>query len=170
MFIELITTSQIRSILLGLVLVGILAAILSGTPLLGFLCLVPVLIGTLVNFAVLGWGGFTLDVTNALASSMGIGIGVDYAIHFVVRFRRQSRADATPEQAISRTMKSSGVAILYNAVVVMAGFALLSTSGFRANETLGLLVATNMAVCFLTTLTTLAAALFLAGSQFARTD
>jgi predicted RND superfamily exporter protein len=168
MFVNLIVTSQVRSLAIGLVLVGVLAAILGRSPVAGIFCLVPVLVGTLCNFAVLGWGGLPLDVVTALASSMGIGIGVDYAIHFVVRYRRAVDRGSSPARAIDLTMRSAGVAILYNAVVVMIGFALLSTSGFRVNRTLGLLVAMNMAVCFLATLTTLAAALYTLRPAFSR--
>lgn len=161
MFVNLIINSQIRSIGFGLVLVGIVSAWLTGSLLGGLFCLVPVLMGTLFNFAALGWLDIPLGVTSAVTSSMGIGIGVDYAIHYVVRYRRAHAQSGDGAKAIRTTMQSSGVAILYNALVVLTGFAVLSTSGFLVNQHMGLLVAINMAVCSVGALTVLAAVLYL---------
>jgi predicted RND superfamily exporter protein len=99
---------------------------------------------------------------------MGIGIGIDYAIHFVFRYRRDRLASMPPEQAMHETLSTSGVAIFYNAVVVMAGFLVLAASSFPPNRILGILVAQNMLVCLLGTVTLLAAALHLIQPAFLR--
>ncbi|NIR45783.1 MAG: MMPL family transporter [Gemmatimonadetes bacterium] len=125
-------------------------------------------VATVLNFGLLGWFGLELDTTTALLSSMGIGIGIDYAIHFVFRYRRDRLASMPPEQAMHETLSTSGVAIFYNAMVVMAGFLVLATSSFPPNHTLGVLVAQNMFVCFLGTVTLLAAALHLTQPAFVR--
>jgi predicted RND superfamily exporter protein len=168
MFAGLIISSQIRSLAIGLILVGLLAALLNRSFAAGFYCLIPVVVATVTNFAVLGWGGIPLGVTTALVSSMGIGIGVDYAIHFVVRYRREAAGGVEPAIAVARTMSSSGVAIFYNALVVMVGFSVLSTSGFLPNQRLGLMAALNMAVCFIATVTVLASALYYLRPAFTR--
>ena len=49
----------------------------------GLFTVLPVAVATVLNFGMLGWFDEPLGVTTALLSSMGIGIGVDYAIHFV---------------------------------------------------------------------------------------
>ena len=134
----------------------------------GFFTLIPVAVATVLNFGLLGWFGLRLDTTTALLSSMGIGIGIDYAIHFVFRYRRDRLASMPPEQAMHETLSTSGVAIFYNAVVVMAGFLVLSASGFPPNRILGILVAQNMLVCLLGTVTLLAAALHLIQPAFVR--
>ena len=97
-----------------------------------------------------------------------MGIGIDYAIHFVFRYRRDRLASMPPEQAMRETLSTSGVAIFYNAVVVMAGFLVLAASSFPPNRILGILVAQNMFVCLLGTVTLLAAALHLIQPAFLR--
>ena len=100
-----------------------------------------------------------MTVTMALMSSMALGIGVDYAIHFVIKYQGERASAASREDALTRTFASAGIAIFYNALVVFAGFLVLALSNFPPNRLLGLLVAFNMAVCFVGTVTLLAAAL-----------
>lgn len=167
-FVDLIISSQIRSLAMGLLLVAIMAAVFSRSVIAGLYCLIPVAIATVANFALLGWSGVPLGVTTALTSSMGIGIGIDYAIHFVVRYRREVSVNLDPAAAIVQTMNTTGVAIFYNAFVVMSGFLALMSSGFLVNQRLGLMAAVNMAICFTATMTILAAALYYWKPAFTR--
>jgi predicted RND superfamily exporter protein len=165
---DLIVRGQILSLVLALFVVLVLAALMSRSLAAGFFTVIPVAVATVLNFGLLGWFGLRLDTTTALLSSMGIGIGIDYAIHFVFRYRRDRLASMPPEQAMHETLSTSGVAIFYNAVVVMAGFLVLAASSFPPNRILGILVAQNMLVCLLGTVTLLAAALHLIQPAFLR--
>jgi predicted RND superfamily exporter protein len=165
---SLIVSGQIYSLVLALFVVIVLAALMSRSLAAGFFTVIPVAVATVLNFGLMGWFGLKLDIATALLSSMGIGIGIDYAIHFVFRYRRDRRASMPPEQAMHETLSTSGVAIFYNAMVVMAGFLVLAASSFPPNRILGVLVAQNMFVCFLGTVTLLAAALHLIQPAFVR--
>jgi hypothetical protein len=167
-FIDLIVTGQIRSLALGLLVVMLLAALMSRSLVAGLFTLLPVAVATVLNFGLMGWFHVPLGVTTALLSSMGIGIGVDYAIHFVFRYRRGRLGGLTREETMHETLSTSGVAIFYNALVVLAGFLVLATSEFPPNRQLGVLVSLNMAVCFLGTVTLLAAALHRIQPAFVR--
>jgi predicted RND superfamily exporter protein len=164
----LIVTGQIRSLALGLLIVLLLAALMSRSLTAGLFTLLPVAVATLLNFGLMGWFHVSLSVTTALLSSMGIGIGVDYAIHFVFRYRRGRLSGLTREETMHETLSTSGVAIFYNALVVLAGFLVLASSEFPPNRALGVLVSLNMAVCFLGTVTLLAAALHSLQPAFVR--
>jgi predicted RND superfamily exporter protein len=165
---NLIVRGQVLSLWLALFVVVVLAALMSRSLAAGFFTVLPVAVATVLNFGLMGWFGLRLDISTALLSSMGIGIGIDYAIHFVFRYRRDRLASMPPEQAMRETLSTSGVAIFYNAMVVMAGFLVLATSSFPPNHILGVLVAQNMFVCFLGTVTLLAAALHLIQPAFVR--
>jgi predicted RND superfamily exporter protein len=167
-FVGLIVAGQLRSLALGLVIVVLLAAFMSRSFTAGLFTVLPVAVATVLNFGLMGWFGVPLDVSTALLSSMGIGIGVDYAIHFVFRYRRDRLASMSPEAAMRETLSTSGVAIFYNAIVVLAGFLVLATSEFPPNRALGVLVSVNMFVCFLGTVTLLAAALHRIQPAFVR--
>ncbi len=167
-FIALIIAGQIRSLALALVMVVLLSAILCRSLVAGFFTVIPVAVATILNFGLMAWVGVNLSVATALVSSMGIGVGVDYAIHFVFRYRQDRRAAMSREAAMRETMSTSGVAIFYNALVVLAGFLVLAASEFPPNHGLGVLVSLNMAVCFIGTVTLLAAALHVIQPAFVR--
>jgi predicted RND superfamily exporter protein len=137
---HMIVYGQIRSLALGLAVVVLLAALMSRSLVAGLFTVLPIAVATLLNFGMLGWFDEPLGVTTALLSSMGIGIGVDYAIHFVFRYGRARRAGGSREAVMRETLSTSGVAIFYNALVVLAGFLVLATSEFPPNRALGLLV------------------------------
>ena len=90
---------------------------------------------------------------------MGIGIGIDYTIHFMARYRKALGEDPNPRRAIVLTMTSSGKAIFFNALVVVAGFLALLFSVTPPNQSLGMLVALNMVTSFLGAMTILPAVL-----------
>ena len=158
-FIDLITKGQVRSLLVALLLVVLLTSILFASLKLGLLSVIPAAIAVVLNFGVLGWLEIPLGAATAMISSIAIGIGVDFAIHFLVTYRRQCRAGSTSDAAMAETLRTTGTAILYNAVVVFAGFMVLASSSFPPNQALGLLVAMNMIVCLLGTVTVMAALL-----------
>jgi len=167
-FIVMIVEGQIYSLVLGILIVILLTAIMNRSFTAGLFTVIPVAVATVLNFGLLGWLEEPLSVTTGLLSSMGIGIGVDYAIHFVFRYRQGRRAGLAPEAVMRDTLKTSGVAIFYNALVVLAGFLVLATSEFPPNHVLGLLVSLNMFVCFVGTVTLLAAALHRIQPAFVR--
>jgi predicted RND superfamily exporter protein len=167
-FMNMIISGQIRSLALGLVIIILLAAIMSRSLTAGLFTVLPVAVATFLNFGMLGWFDEPLGVTTALLSSMGIGIGVDYAIHFVFRYRRCRLSGQNPETAMRETLSTAGVAIFFNALVVLAGFLVLAVSEFPPNRALGMLVSLNMLVCFLGTVTLLAAALHRIQPAFVR--
>jgi uncharacterized membrane protein YdfJ with MMPL/SSD domain len=61
----------------------------------------------------------SLFVTNT-ASLVGIGVAVDYSLFVLVRYREEISAGRSPDQARMCALKTSGVAVLYSALTVIA--------------------------------------------------
>ena len=115
----------------------------------------------------MGVAGIPLGVTTALLSGMSIGIGVDYAIHFVARYRRLAHSVADRKERIRMTMGTAGRAILFNAVVVTTAFLVLMFSNFPPSRSLGALVSVSMVSSFLGAVTVLPACLAFFRPKFA---
>jgi predicted RND superfamily exporter protein len=94
-----------------------------------------------------------LSTTTALMASIAIGIGIDFAVHFIERYRISQKSYSDKLQVANATMDHSGRAILFNAVVVIAGFMVLLFSVFPPNRALGALVSFNMFTSFAGTIT-----------------
>ena len=166
MFTDLILKGQISSLLLAYVLIVILVTVMFRSLLVGLIGSVPVAVTAVINFGVMGLAGIPLSTTTALVSSIAIGIGVDYAIHFNERYRDFARSVKDRLAVGKLTMKHTGRAILFNAVVVIAGFLVLQFSVFPPNRALGALVSLNMFTSFIGTVTIMYLLLFLSGRYF----
>ncbi len=101
----------------------------------------------------MGFLGIPLSSTTALLSSIAIGIGIDYAVHFLEQYRLNAINTNDKLVAAQKTMAHSGKAIIFNAIVVIAGFLVLIFSVFPPNRELGALVSLNMFTSFAGTLT-----------------
>ncbi len=149
-FTDLILQGQITSVILALLIVVILISFMFKKFIVGLIGAVPIVITTLINFGIMGLFGIPLSTTTALISSIAIGIGIDYAIHFIERYKIYSK-DNDKETTCRLTISHSGRAIIFNAVVVIAGFLVLLFSVFPPNRMLGALVSLNMFTSFLGT-------------------
>ena len=164
-FSQLILDGQIQSLAISLVIVVVLLAIMFRSIVIGLVGATPILITAVVNFGIMGVLGIPLSISTALISSIAVGIGIDYAIHMIERYKEYTAERGNRHEAAVLTMHHSGRAILYNAIVVASGFAVLLFSVFPPNRQVGGLVALNMAVSFLGTVTVLFLLLY-RGNQF----
>jgi uncharacterized protein len=151
-FTSLILEGQILSIGITLILVLILLSLMFRSIKAGLIGAVPITITALISFGVMGLLNIPLSTTTALLSSIAIGIGIDYAIHFIQNYRMNISKSGSRQDALYATMGQTGKAILFNAVVVIAGFLVLLFSVFPPNRTLGALVSMNMFTSLLGTL------------------
>jgi uncharacterized protein len=154
-FSELILEGQIKSLAISLAVVVVLLSIMFRSVVIGLMGATPILIMAVLNFGVMGVLGIPLSISTALISSIAVGIGIDYAIHVIERYQEYMADRGDRREAAILTMHHSGRAIMYNAVVVASGFAVLLFSVFPPNRQVGGLVALNMAVSFMGTATVL---------------
>ncbi len=151
-FTDLILEGQIKSLILSLIIIVILLSLMFKKVLVGLIGAIPITITALIGFGVMGLFNIPLSTTTALVSSIAIGIGIDYAVHFIDRYRTYAKSYAK-DKTVQETMHHSGRAISYNAMVVIAGFLVLLFSVFPPNRSLGALVSLNMFTSFLGTVT-----------------
>ncbi len=152
-FTQLILDGQIQSLGLSLLIIIVLLALTYGEISVGLIASVPILITTVVSFAVMGFLNVPLSTTTALLASIAMGVGIDYAVQFIERYRdyRQIHADKT--QAAIATMNHTGRAIMFNAIIVISGFLVMLFSVFPPNRELGSLISLNMFTSFIGTVT-----------------
>jgi len=152
-FTDLILEGQIMSLILSLIIVIILLGIMFKNIKLGLIGAVPIAVTALISFGVMGFLNIPLSTTTALLSSIAIGIGIDYAVHFIEQYKLNAISTGNKLLTAQKTMAHSGRAISFNAIVVIAGFLVLLFSVFPPNRELGALVSLNMFTSFLGTLT-----------------
>lgn len=152
-------SSQLQSIALAFVVVAVIVALLMRSWRAGPLSLMPLVLTVLVQFGVMGFARIPLDIATSMIAGITIGVGVDYGIHLISRYRQERQAGLGPGAALEAAMGTTGRAVLVNAVTLSAGFAVLIFSDFRAVSVLGMLLALTMVVSAVATLLPLAASL-----------
>ena len=152
-FARLILEGQIKSLVLSIIIVIILLALLFKSFTAGMFGSLPIIITAAVNFGIMGYLNIALNTTTALISSIAVGMGIDYSIHLLSKYKKYGVKNSDPQIAAQNTMKSSGKAIIFNALVVITGFLVLHFSSFPPNRELGYLVSLSLFNSFVLTLT-----------------
>ena len=132
----------------------------------GMFVMTPVLAAVILNFAFMGLTDTPIGWGSSMFTSVAICIGVDYAIHLIYKFRHEFGRSSTAVQALTRTLATTGKTILFNAVVVVAGFMVLLASVMPPNQQMGLLVSAAMLSSFIATLTVMPALILAARPRF----
>jgi hypothetical protein len=147
--VDAIVTGQVVSLSLSLVLVFVLVGVAFRSVGAGFWSVVPLFIAIPVLFGLMGFWAIELNVVTAMLSSIMIGVGVDYTIHFLWRYRAERAEGLSPEDAVFRTLTTAGRGIVFNALSVVAGFAVLLLSNFLPVKFFGFLVVVCITACLL---------------------
>lgn len=94
-----------------------------GSVVAALLPLAIAVIAVLGSFAQLSLLGSVTDVANTatnLTTALGLGLGIDYALLMVSRFREQLSAGASVDDAVRRTVNTAGRTVAFSAATVAA--------------------------------------------------
>ncbi|MCX8102827.1 MAG: MMPL family transporter [Candidatus Bipolaricaulota bacterium] len=163
---EQIKESQIWSLLTSVSASWLIVSLLMGSAVAGMLCIVPLVLTILTEFGLMAYLGLPLDMSTMMIGSIAIGIGIDYAIHFVERYRVEFARDEAARRALEHTLTYTGAGISYNALALTLGFGVLWLSTFKGLNTFGSLVALTMVVSALSAFTVIPAILLLWKPKF----
>ncbi len=152
---EMVIGGQAWSIATSLLLVFILSSLLFRSVVLGLFSTMPLFFSLFLNFGVMGVRQIALNVMTMATSSVAVGVGIDYAIHFIHRYQTTRLQGMSYSDAVPASMKASGVAIIINAMTVAAGFSALMFSEFSGVAQMGFLIALTMVTSAFAALTIL---------------
>jgi uncharacterized protein len=132
----------------------------------GLMGSLPLVFALVCNFGLMGWMGIRLDIATSLLSSIAIGIGVDYAIHLIWRLRAEREAGLPLEEAIPKTLQTTGRGIAVNAFSVMLGFSALFLSALTLLKAFAFLIIFSLLLCLVCALALIPALCVLWRPQF----
>lgn len=130
--------SMLGGSILALVLISMILIIALRSLRIGLISLVPNLFPVALAFGL--WGYVIKEVGMAIATvvALTLGIVVDDTVHFLskyLRARRERGLDA--EQAVRYAFNTVGTALVITSIVLVLGFAVLGTSGYRPSSHIG---------------------------------
>jgi hypothetical protein len=105
----------------------------------GLMAMLPLGLSVLFSYGLIGFWGKDYDMPIAVCSTLALGLGVDFAIHFTQRFRERFRKTGDLSSTIEWTMGGEpALAIFRNAVVVGLGFLPMVFASLGPYVTVGL--------------------------------
>jgi predicted RND superfamily exporter protein len=148
-------SSQIMT--LGTVFLGIMAMflILFRSISISLIAILPNFLAAGVVLGGMGIAGIPLDMMTITIAAITVGIGVDHAIHYITRFRREFEIDGDYLASMHRAHASIGRALFYTAITIIMGFSILALSNFIPSVYFGLLTALAMFAALLGSMTLL---------------
>jgi predicted RND superfamily exporter protein len=146
---EAVVEGQLLSLLSSIIVVAILIMLLFRSFNAGIISAVPLTFSIIVLFGLMGVFGIELNIVTALLSSIMIGVGVDYTIHFLWRYREERRAGLDAVSAVRKTLTTTGRGITFNALAVIIGFVALFFSTFLPVRFFGFLVVVSILACLI---------------------
>ena len=108
------------------------------------------------------------DFAPQLASMIGIGVGIDYALFIVTRYRQHLHAQHDPESANLAALVTAGRAVLFAGTVVVISLLGMLLMGFAFVEGLAVGSAATVLVTMLASVTLLPAVIGFAGHNIDR--
>jgi len=116
------------------------------------------IIGTLPNIftalfilGCMGAFGIPLDIMTITIAAITIGIGVDYAIHYIHRYKKEYAESGDNYQAIHKSQTTVGKALYFTSITITLGFVVLILSNFVPSIYFGLLTSVAMLVSLFAT-------------------
>ncbi|HET7791626.1 MAG TPA: MMPL family transporter [Gemmatimonadales bacterium] len=107
---------------------------------------------------------FVLNIT----TMVGLGVGIDYSLLVVTRFREELNRGLTPADAAMRTIQTAGSAVVTSGVTVVVGFLALVTTPLTETRSVGIGGLLVVAVAVLLAVTFLPALLAILGRNIDR--
>ncbi|WP_406033930.1 MMPL family transporter [Nocardioides sp. NBC_00163] len=153
--------------------VGIIAAMIILSLVLGSLVamglpIITAVVGLGVALATVGLVGHLLAIPSAgptLATMIGLGVGIDYALFLITRHQEQMRDGMPIRESIAHAVATSGSAIVFAGCTVVVALLALGVAGIPLVSALGYASAMAVVAAVLVAITLLPAFLGLLGHR-----
>jgi uncharacterized protein len=116
---------------------------------------VPILMTVAWLYAFMERAGYAINIVTATIAAVSIGIGIDFAIHYIARFREELVRHGDRMVAVRVAAEGTGTALVASAVSSAVGFAILALAPMPLFAAYGLLTAIMIVMAAMATLVVL---------------
>ena len=162
---DLMVTGMLKAVLCSFLVVFLLMLLEFRSLTFGVLAMVPLTGSIVLTYGLVGWIGLDYNMPIAVCAALTLGLGIDFAIHFLQRFKAHVIESRNVDLTNQHMFGEPGRAIARNAIIITIGFLPLTLSTLSPYITVGLFFASLMLFCTLATLFVLPAALRFVGAR-----
>ena len=156
--------SQRDSFMLVLGAILVMLFVLFRSLVLPFIVMLPQVLPAVAILGIMGWAGIQLDLVTVMIASIAMGVGVDAAIQYTMRYRIElAVTGGDRDEALRRSHRTIGLAIWVSTTVIVVGFCVLVLSDFFPSVWFGVFTGIAMLMSQFAALTTLPSLLLVTG-------
>jgi predicted RND superfamily exporter protein len=159
--LDAFTKSMLISLPLALVLTFLIATAFLRSIKYAAVSVVPILLVVAWVYGFMFLAGYTINPVTSTIAAIAIGVGIDFATHFTVRFREELVGEASRFPALRRAGEGTGGALVISALTSIAGFLVLGLAPMPIFAVYGILTAVMIALAVLVSLLVLPSLLLL---------
>ncbi len=137
---------MLNSFLSSFAIVLIMMIILFRSLIWGILAMIPLSVTIALIYGIIGYIGKDYDMPVAVLSSLTLGLAVDFAIHFLERTRSTYKKTGSWARANKEMFQEPARAITRNVIVIAIGFTPLLLAPLIPYQTVGVFLASIMAI------------------------
>lgn len=149
---EKMVKGMLEAFLGSFLAVFLMMTLLYRSALWGALCMAPLTVTIAVIYGLIGFVGKNYDMPVAVLSALGLGLAVDYSIHFLTRSRMMYVDYGSWAKTAGPVFGEPARAITRNAIVVGVGFLPLLLAPLVPYQTVGVFIAAILLLSGLSTM------------------
>lgn len=116
------------------------------------LAILPLSATILLVYGVIGFSGKDYDMPIAVLSTLVLGIAIDFAIHFIQRYRQLAEELGSVGLALGRVYEEPARAITKNALIIALGFVPMFFASLTPYIVVGVFMASIMVLSWVVSL------------------
>lgn len=142
--VDSIQESLVYSTIIAIIIVTIILIVIYRNFVLGLLSILPLILTIFWILGTMYLLEISLNVLTVMITALTIGLGIDYAIHIVQRFKEDvEKMDV--EDSISSTLEHTGSSLFISALTTICGFSVLVLAPITMTKHFGIITAITIA-------------------------
>lgn len=152
-FSDTLMADQARSTWISYILVFLAVFIAFRSLSLALYSIIPVLCGVMANYVFMYLLNIPFDMITVIFSAVAVGAGVDYAIHFLIRYKNKVGLDGrSVQELLGETIRETGRPIILTSLAIVGGMLMLLFASYTPVRYFGTLMSLALLDCMLATL------------------
>jgi predicted RND superfamily exporter protein len=149
---DLLKSDAVFTLLVAATIILLLLFVMQHSYTHGILVFAPLSMGLIWTMGTLGWLGIPLSVATVGLSSMILGLGVEYGVFVLSRYKEERAKKNNQLDSMKTTVFGIGSAIIGSGMTTIVGFGVLSFSTVPMIQHLGQTLALGIAFCLIAAL------------------
>ncbi len=149
---DTLMADQARSTWISYILVFLAVLIAFRSFSLALYSIIPVLCGVMANYVFMYLLNIPFDMITVVFSAVAVGAGIDYAIHFLIRYKNKVADGRSVQELLGETIRETGRPIILTSLAIVGGMLMLLFASYTPVRYFGTLMSLALLDCMLSTL------------------